>query len=174
MEKSIQLASALMDLKTKKVSIDATQAGIRKSDAEAALIGAQTLGQENTNRTFDQKILADINQTLMQTAYTEVQKKLLEDQSPFIVEKTIAEVQHLTNQAALYLSQRDLAWSQRDYYDEQTGKVALESNMLSKQLRNYDFRFKMEVESHAESIAKSVAERNHLSNQDRDCCWISL
>lgn len=159
LEKSIQLASALMDLKEKKVGIDATQAGIRKTNAEAGYIGAQTIGQENTNRTYDQKFMADLAQTSMQTLYIEAQKRLTETNGQFAAQKALAEIQEMSDHAALYVAQKK-------YYDQQTGISSIERNLRQKDLEKYEFRYKMELEKHAESIAASVAQRNHLSKED--------
>lgn len=150
--KSLQLASAMLDLKAK-------QAGVRKTEAETDNVAANTAYTQKTINTYDDKFMADFAYTNMHTMYLEAQKKLAETNSWATSEKTLSELEVMSSQVALNLSHRD-------YFDELVGKTALESNYQAKVNRDYDYRFQMEIDKHSEAIAKSVAERNHLGYQD--------
>lgn len=103
--KGLQYISALMDLKAKKVGMDATQAGIQKTLADAAYTNAQTIGQQNTNRTFDEKFASDMAHQAAQTFLFKAQKDIAEIEGQFTAEKLTAEIDYKVSQTANMLLQ---------------------------------------------------------------------
>lgn len=157
--KSIQLASAILDLKGK-------QAGVAKTEAETGYIQTQNSYVNKQLTTYDQKFMADLLQTNMQTLYIEAQKNLTEKNTEFVAEKAIAEIQQMAAHTNLFNFQSDYYAAQKKLVDQQTGIASFERQIKQKDLEKYEYRFNMEVEKQAEAIAKSVAERNHMDYQD--------
>lgn len=167
--KSIQLASALMDLRGQKAAID-------KSEAETGYINAGTVARNNENMTFEEKFQADMSQKKAQTMLFTFQADLAKQEGQVFAEKFAADLQ-LTTQKTLqamaqtgYLQQLTLqSGAQTDYIRQMKETEVFNTGIKAKDYSNYDFRFEMEKLEHnkkvdqiTEQILKSTCERLNL------------
>lgn len=179
--KALQYISALMDLKAKKVGIDAEQAGIKKTLADAAYTDAQTVGQQNTNRTFNEKFAADLAHTQSQTFLFGAQKKIADVEGEFAAEKITAEIDYKVNQSAELLSQillnranvsytqtREEGQRAENLWIDPLRQMELEkgdsATLLNK--TNVDVNRKL-ISKYSQDISLSIANENHVNAQTK-------
>lgn len=179
--KGLQYVAALMDLKAKKVGIDAEQAGIKKTLADAAYTNAQTIGQQNTNRTFNEKFAADLAHTQSQTFLFGAQKKIADVEGQFAAEKITAEIDYKVNQSAELLSQillnranvsytqtREEGQRAENLWIDPLRQMELEkgdsATLLNK--TNVDVNRKL-ISKYAQDISLSIANENHVNAQTK-------
>lgn len=142
--KGLQYANAIMDLKSKKVGLDATQAGIKKTLADAAYTDAMTVNQQNENRTFDEKFAADMAKSNAQAFLFQAQGRIADTEGQFAAEKITAEI---------------------DYKVQQASQLVLQNLFYPSIARSQIDLNNKNIERIAQDISLSVAQENHVNAQ---------
>lgn len=168
--KSIQLASALLDLKGQSIAN-------QKSEAEVAHTNASTDLLLKEGMTFEEKFAVDMANKQAQTFLFNFQSDIARQEGQVFAEKFAADLEYTTARTlqALaqngYLQQLTLqSQAQTGFINQQKESEVFRTGILAKDYSNYDFRFEMEKLEHnkkvdqiTEQILKSTAERYNLS-----------
>lgn len=161
--KSIQLVSALMDLRGQKAAID-------KSEAETGYINAGTDLRLKEGMTFEEKFAADMANKNAQTFLFKMQGEIAQQENQTFAEKFTTDLAYTTARTLQ-------AAAQTGYLNQLAGSESIRRNILQKDLEKYEFRFNMEKEAHSkemaladkrideltESILRSTAQRYNMS-----------
>ena len=171
--KGLQLANAIMDLKSKKVGMDATQAGIKKTLADAAYTDAMTKGQENQNRTFNEKFAADMVRSNAQAFLFQAQGRIANTEGQFSAEKITAEIGYKVEQTALLALEKaykplvtqsglDLNRSQININEKQIAKMAADIAHTTAQTNHVNEQTKNVIAATAYQLLKSEIDSYNL------------
>lgn len=158
--KGLQYAAALMDLKKQKVGIEADQAGVRKTAAETAYINAQTAGQENTNRTFDEKFQEDMAHSQSQRFLFDAQKEIAKTEGQFKAEQITASID-------FYVAQTAKEIAQSGYYKGLTSLTQTEEELKRGELFWQDENMRSQIESRDAATRKAAQEVLNLRKQSQ-------